>query len=227
MASYTRRIQRPRGWDLEPFITWIDANNVRIGNPSLLPELIDSYEGGIQTYISSVSISAEVYHRFTNNKVDRIRSVYEENVSLNSVASIGKDYSTGTEFMFIFDLFKFWNVNAMANIYDYRIEGVLYGESFSRKSFNWNTRLNNVFKLGVDTQLQLNLNYNSPTVSSQGTWEESYSADISAKQDFLEKMLSLTLQVQNIFGTSNHVSVLPVRIFQPIIALKGIPDCNA
>ncbi|HMU44488.1 MAG TPA: TonB-dependent receptor [Ignavibacteriaceae bacterium] len=204
MASYTRRIQRPRGWDLEPFITWIDANNVRVGNPDLLPELIDSYEAGVQTYLGSVSISAEVYHRFTNNKVDRIRSVYEENVSLNSVANIGKDFSTGSEFMFIFDLFKFWNVNAMANIYDYRIEGVLYGEPFSRKSFNWNSRLNNVFKLGVDTQLQLNLNYNSPTVSSQGTWEESYSADISAKQDFLEKMLSLTLQVQNIFGTSNH-----------------------
>ena len=33
MASYSRRIQRPRGWELEPFLTWIDANNVRIGNP--------------------------------------------------------------------------------------------------------------------------------------------------------------------------------------------------
>lgn len=204
MASYTRRIQRPRGWELEPFLTWMDANNVRIGNPDLLPELIDSYEGGIQTYIGSVSLSAEVYHRLTNNKIDRIRSVYEENVNLNSVANIGKDYSTGTEFMIIFDLFKLWNVNAMANIYDYRIEGMLYDEPFSRKSFNWNVRLNNVFKLGADTQLQLNLNYNSPTVSSQGTWEEFYSADVSVKQDFLEKMLSLTLQVQNIFGTANH-----------------------
>ncbi len=34
MASYTRRIDRPDGGDLEPFYTWFDANNVRIGNPS-------------------------------------------------------------------------------------------------------------------------------------------------------------------------------------------------
>ncbi|MCU0365222.1 MAG: outer membrane beta-barrel protein, partial [Ignavibacteriaceae bacterium] len=33
MASYSRRINRPGGWALEPFPTWVDANNVRIGNP--------------------------------------------------------------------------------------------------------------------------------------------------------------------------------------------------
>jgi len=44
MASYTRRIERPRGWSLEPFQTWTDAYNVRIGNPGLKPEYIDSYE---------------------------------------------------------------------------------------------------------------------------------------------------------------------------------------
>ncbi len=36
MASYSRRINRPGGWALEPFPTWIDANNVRIGNPNLI-----------------------------------------------------------------------------------------------------------------------------------------------------------------------------------------------
>jgi len=46
MTSYTRRIQRSRGWYLEPFITWSDAYNVRQGNPELLPEYIDSFELG-------------------------------------------------------------------------------------------------------------------------------------------------------------------------------------
>ncbi len=38
MASYTRRIDRPHGWNLEPFLTWSDPNNVQIGNPDLKPE---------------------------------------------------------------------------------------------------------------------------------------------------------------------------------------------
>ncbi len=49
MLSYTRRIHRPRGWELEPFETWMDAYNVRRGNPDLKPEYIDSYEMGYQT----------------------------------------------------------------------------------------------------------------------------------------------------------------------------------
>ena len=60
----------------------MDANNVRVGNPDLLPELIDSYEAGIQTFIGEISLSAELYHRVTNNKIENIRSVYEENINL-------------------------------------------------------------------------------------------------------------------------------------------------
>ncbi len=206
MASYTRRIQRPHGWELEPFYTWTDANNIRIGNPALLPEFIDSYETGIQTYIGKVSFSAELYHRVIKNKIDRIRSVYPdvENVTLSTVENIGKDFSTGSEFMVIFDPFKFWNVNVMANLYNYRIEGVLYDEQFSRESFNWNTRFNNMFKVGANTQMQINVNYNSPGVSSQGKWEGFFRTDVSVKQDLFERKLSLTLQVRDLFSTAKH-----------------------
>ncbi len=206
MASYSRRIQRPRGWELEPFLTWMDANNVRIGNPELLPELIDSYEAGIQTYVGNVSLSLELYHRITNNKIDRIRSVYEEeeNVNLNSVVNIGRDYATGSEVMILFDPLKFWNVNFMGNLYNYSLEGVLYNEAFERQSLNYSTRLNNMFKISSNTQLQVNFNYNSPGVSSQGTWEGFFTTDLSVKQDLFEKLLSLTLQVRDLFGTAKR-----------------------
>jgi len=206
MASYSRRIQRPHGWELEPFLTWVDANNVRIGNPGLLPELIDSYEAGMQSFIGDVSFSVELYHRVTNNKIDRVRSVYSEgdNVTINTVVNIGKDYSTGSELMILFDPLEFWNLNFMANVYNYRIEGILYDENFKRESFNWSTRLNNMFKLTSNTQLQFNFNYNSPGVSSQGTSEGYFTSDLSVKQDLFERLLSLTLQVRDLFGTAKH-----------------------
>ena len=204
MASYTRRIERPRGWELEPFYTWMDANNVRIGNPALLPEFIDSYETGIQTYIGNVSLSAELYHRFTTNKIERVRSVYAENVNLNSVQNIGRDYSTGSEMMIIFDPFKFWNVNLMGNLYNYKIEGVLFDGPYSRESFNWNTRFNNRIKITDNSQLQVNVNYNSPGVSAQGRWEGYFTTDVSVRQDLFEKKLSLTLQIRDLFGTAKR-----------------------
>lgn len=204
IASYTRRIERPRGWQLEPFNTWMDANNVRRGNPALQPEFIDSYEAGIQTYIGNVSLSTEIYYKFTQNKIERVRSVYEENVSLNTVENIGKDYSLGSELMIIFDPFKFWNMNLMGNLYNYKIEGELFNEKFSRESFNWTARVNNVIRIGNTTQFQFNAMYNSPSVSSQGRREGFISTDIAVRQDLFERMLQLTLQVRDLFSTAKY-----------------------
>ena len=105
----------------------------------------------MQSFIGDVSFSVELYHRVTNNKIDRVRSVYSEaeNVTINTVVNIGKDYSTGSELMILFDPLEFWNLNFMANVYNYRIEGVLYDEPFMRESFNWSTRLNNMFRVGA------------------------------------------------------------------------------
>jgi len=204
MASYSRRIERPRGWALEPFPTWIDANNVRIGNPDLLPEFIDSYETGLQTYFSGVSFTTEVYYRITNNKIEFVRTAIEENITLTTFENVGKDYSLGAEVMINFDPLEFWNLNFMGNVYNYIVEGVLYDEPFSRESFNWQSRMNNTFKLWSSTQVQLNLNYNSPSVSSQGRWEGFFSSDLSVRQEIIKNILAATLQVRDLFGTAKR-----------------------
>nr|MCU0332508.1 TonB-dependent receptor family protein [Ignavibacteriaceae bacterium] len=151
MASYSRRINRPGGWALEPFPTWVDANNVRIGNPDLLPEFIDSYESGVQTLFANINFSAELYFKMTTNKIEPVRTALEDNVTLTTFSNVGEDYSLGGEVMLIFDPVEFWNINFMGNLYNYRIEGSILGEPFSNESFNWQTRMNNTFKLWSST----------------------------------------------------------------------------
>jgi len=204
MASYTRRIDRPRGYYLEPFETWMDAYNVRKGNPGLSPQYIDSYEFGYQTFLGNNLLSTELYYRRTNNKVERVRSVYENNITLHLVENVGKDYSLGSEFLLNTDLSKKWNINFLGNFYRYRIEGILNENRFSRESYNWGLRLNNILKFTENLQLQLNGRYNSPTVSSQGRREGYFSTDIALKKDFWEKKLSATLQVRDVFGTRDY-----------------------
>ncbi len=206
MTSYTRRINRPRSWEFEPFLTWIDAYNVRIGNPALLPELIDSYELSYQALLGKTVFSLDVYYRVTNNKIEHVRSVYSENVALQSVENIGKDYSFGTELFFNFDLIKNWNVNLMGNLYNYKIEGSLNDIPFSRNSFNWNIRFNNNIKLFTSTKLQFNFIYNSPTVSSQGKREGFITTNFGISQDLLRNMLTATLQIHDLFGASKFKS---------------------
>ncbi len=204
MASYTRRIERPRYWWLEPFMTWFDAYSVRMGNPALKPEYVDSYELGYQTFLGRNLFSAETYYRITHNKVERIRSAYIDNVILHTVENVGADYALGIEFMLDLKLFKWWSINCLANLFDYRIEGELYGEEFSDKDFNWSTRFSNELKLLQSTTLQINGRYNSPAITAQGQREGFFMTDAALKQDFLQKKLSVTLQVRDIFGTSKR-----------------------
>ena len=156
MASFTRRLQRLRGWYLEPFYTWSDAYNVRKGNPDLIPEYIESYEVSYQKRFTKNVVSVDVYYRVTNNKIERLRSIYDDNdnIFLTTFANVGESFSLGTEIMVGFDPVRWWHFDLMGNIYDYRQEGTFNGRNYSAKSFNWNTRMNNNFKLARFTRLQ-------------------------------------------------------------------------
>ncbi|MGE5352658.1 MAG: TonB-dependent receptor domain-containing protein [Acidobacteriota bacterium] len=204
IASYSKRIHRPRSWWLEPFETWVDANTVHRGNPSLAPELIDSYEMGFQTLIGPMSLSTEAYYRINNGKIETLRSPYSDNVTLETLSNVGKDYSLGTEIMASFDLLKIWSVDLMGNLYDYRLKSNLNGVPVEKSSFNWRTRMSNNVNLSSTLQLQLNGTYESPSVTLQEKTKGNFMTDLALKKDLMEKRLSLTLQVRDIFGTHRH-----------------------
>jgi outer membrane receptor protein involved in Fe transport len=200
MASYSRRIERPRGWYLEPFITWVDAFNVRSGNPALKPEYIDAMEIGYLKGLGDHSISFEGYYRISNNKTERIRSVYADNVMLSRPENVGTDYALGGELVFSFNFFKWWKMDLSGNFYDYRLQGSLGEQVFDRQSFNWNSRFINTFRFFDGNRIQINSRYNSATVTAQGRREDYYTADVALSQEFWKKRMTAILQVRDIFG---------------------------
>lgn len=214
MASYTRRIDRPRGWYLEPFQTWSDAYNIRQGNPDLKPEYIDSYEAGYQTFWGRNLLSAELYYRVTHNKTERVQSVYSESVTLHSIENVGRDYALGAELMANVDLMKWWNLNLMGNLYSYRIEGALYGEDFSRESDTWRLRMNNTLRFTRTTRLQITGIYNSPSVSAQGRREANAMLNLGLRQEFLNRALSATLQIRDLLESGAWESTTEGRNFR-------------
>ena len=212
MASYSRRIDRPRSWYLEPFITWQDAYNARQGNPDLKPEFVDSYDMGYIKKFGNNFLSLEGYYRITHDKVDRISSVYEEIALLSTPENVGKDYSLGLEMMLNLSINDWWDMELSATYFNYQMKGeivYLQGdeqivESLDRSSRNWNSRFNNTFKLWKNGLLQLNSRYNSASVNVQGISSGFYTLDAAFKVTFLERALSANLQARNILGTARR-----------------------
>ncbi len=70
-AGYSRRIYRPRLWDLNPFFNIRNNFNIRVGNPDLLPEFTDSYELTSIFNLKKSSINTSIYHRYTTEVIER------------------------------------------------------------------------------------------------------------------------------------------------------------
>jgi hypothetical protein len=214
MASYSRRIDRPRGWYLEPFITWSDAYNIRRGDPGLQPEYIGSYEIGYQRDLNeSDFLSAELYYRVTDNKIERVREVYRDNIMLSTYANVGTDYALGSEIMLNMELFDWWQSNFSGNFYNYRVLGEINGEELNRERFTWSVEWNSIFKITETTRIQLSAEYDSPEIEAQETESATFEFDGAIRQAFMDNKLILTLQVRDIFATDRHESEIKATDF--------------
>lgn len=214
MASYSRRINRPRGYWLEPFPTYMDRNNVRIGNPELKPEYTGSYEVSALRRFGTSFISLELYHRHTSNLITRTIEVGEDDIFYQTVDNLNDDYSTGTELMANLQLTKWYRLVASGTLYHYKIKGDLYGESIDNSSTNFNARVNMDFSLVKNTKLQFNSMYRGASASAQGEYDAMFFSSASLRQDFLKNKLSATLQVNDIFGTMKRKGVSTGKAFQ-------------
>ncbi|MCL3782012.1 TonB-dependent receptor [Prolixibacteraceae bacterium JC049] len=220
MGSYTRRINRPRSHYLEPTERYIDAYNVRAGNPNLEPEYIDSYEIGISQRIKKSFISAEVYYRITDNTIERTRRSISPTLTYNTFQNVGKDYALGAELMFSSQVNKVWRMQLSGNLYDYKVEGVLYDKPFERTSFNWNARLGNTFMVSPTLRFQLDGMYISKSATAQGSRDPFYMINTAIRKDFMDRKLTATLQVRDLFGTMKHHMTTETPTYNSVMDFK-------
>ncbi|MEZ5083990.1 MAG: TonB-dependent receptor [Bacteroidales bacterium] len=204
LASYSRRIERPGGRELDPFVNYIDEYNIRQGNPTLEPEYIDSYELAYQKRMDKSFVSFETYYRINKNKITRIRTLLDDGIMLHTYQNLNKDYSLGIELMLNADITKWLLLNASINVFDYRLEGSIEEEDVSAQSLNWDSRLNATVKFKQNFRFQFTGFYHGPTVTAQGEREGYYMANAALRKDFFNKKFSATLSAQDMFATAKR-----------------------
>ena len=203
MASYSRRIERPRGHYLEPFVMYIDENTRRVGNPDLLPEFTDSYELGYLRAFNAGSFNIEAYYRNTRDKMTRV--TYYDTTSqyfINTFYNVNKEKALGLESSFIYDITRWFNLNISTTFYNYRLDDLTGENAEYRTSNNWDARLIAAFKLPTHTAFQVNFTYNGPSITPQGKSESVYYTDLTLRQEFFKRALGVTLKLSDVFATN-------------------------
>jgi outer membrane receptor protein involved in Fe transport len=200
--SYSRRINRPDGRELDPFINWSDPDRPRGGNPELEPEYVDSYELNFQQQLSKSFISLETYFRRTNNLITDITIDWGDGILFRTYENQNYDNSLGIELNANIFLTQWWRLNASGTGFYYQLSGASDAVDVLKESFNYNFRFDNSFTLKKKTRIQITGFYRGPQVTVQGERKAVFFSNIAARQDFLKGKMTATLQIQDIFGAS-------------------------
>jgi len=201
MTSYSRRINRPDGRDLDPFPSYMNQYTIRTGNPGLKPEYTDSYEASYMKKFGNSFVSLETFYRTTNNLMTRLTNVVD-GISYMTIDNLNRDYSMGGEIMGNLNMTKWLLVNTSFTLYNYKLKGEVLGNSVDKQSTNYSGRLNATVKFTPESRLQLTGFYRGPSVSAQGDQKGMIFTNLSYRQDFMKKKLSATLSVRDLLGTA-------------------------
>ncbi|MES2828642.1 MAG: TonB-dependent receptor [Bacteroidota bacterium] len=202
--SYSRRVNRPRGWDTNPFLDVSDRYSYRQGNPNLMPEDVHAFELSYSKYWKTVTLTSSAYQRRTSDAIQRITttpaSLEGTGITLTTPQNVAKSVSTGLELISKVDVIKAWNFTGNVNLYQIDVDAVQSGVN-ENSGFSWNANLTNNFVLPYSITLQIKGDYRAREVMAQGFRNAMYGLDAGAKYDFKNKKSTLSLNIRDVFNT--------------------------
>lgn len=199
-AGYSKRIYRPRLWDLNPFFNIRDNFNIRTGNPNLQPEYTDSFEITSIFKIGSASLNSTLYYRYTTNAIERV-STFEDNVRITMPMNIGTDGVTGFEFNGKYVPLEWLTLNGDFNLGLFNRRGSFEDQNFDFNGERWSTRLNSKISLPADFDLELTGNYRSGYQTVQGQVSETAFMDLGLRKQFVQGKVVVNLSVRDLFNS--------------------------
>lgn len=201
--SYTRRIQRPLIFYLNPFVNTADPRNIAYGNPNLDPELTDAYELGYNTFYKKGSVNANLYWRQTNNAIETIRFLDADNVINTTYANIAKNNTVGLSLFGSLKPTEKVTLSGNVNAFYTHLESKALGTSNGNLQANFN--LNGNWQFKENWAVEAFGFYNTPRAQLQGKVSGMRYYNFSVKREIWKKKASLSLGLDNIFERATMV----------------------
>ena len=203
--GYSRRITQPELFYMEPYVVYVDYTTAQQGNPFIKPEYTNSVEMGYRlNFDNNNTLSTALFHRARKDKIERLRMPYYTTITLDSMANVGNDYSTGIDLVSTLQLQKWWNLDANTSLYYYRIKNQFKIDD-DEESWNWQLAVNNNFDVAKDTRMRLEGYYVGPMVSTQGRVDGYFYLNFTVRQQLLQRKLTASLAIQDIFSTAQYI----------------------
>ncbi len=221
--SYTRRVQRPRGWQVNPFVNMSDATNLRQGNPELMPEDIHAIELGFAKTYEKWNFVSSAYYRRVQDMTQPIqydvndpvveKYLDDKNATFSRWENVGNRNSTGIEVVAKVNLFPWWDMTGNVNMFYSTLTPYKQFEIARPENFAWNTNITTNVRFNSTLSAQVKGDYRAPMKTLQGRMKSMSDVDLAVRQDILKGKGSIVFNVRDVFDSKRFgiETILPTR----------------
>ena len=208
--GYSRRIQRPRGFYLNPFPSRSSITNIFQGNPDLDPSYSGLYDLGYLNRFEKVTLSSSIYYQHETNDSNWVSSETGETVVVNGTTlpvikrtpvNLATNDRYGFEFNINYSPSKKWRVNTDFNLFKSVTRGDYEGVNFDNENISWNVRLSNKYTLPGKIDWQTNIDYRGPSQDAQNTRKAVASLNLAFSKDLFDEKASIAFNVSDLFNS--------------------------
>jgi len=200
-VSYSRRVDRPSIQQVNPIREWSTPQITSVGNPELVPQFTNSFELNYTRKLEKGSITFGTFYRRVNDNITRVLNIDpldEDKVEL-SYLNTDSNNRYGVELSLNYGLAKWWRVNASADLYTQKENGVANGTAIEVTNNAVNFRLSNSFTATKNLKFQLFSMYRGGGRSIQFEVDPMWMINTGASLNVLKKKGTITFRVNDIF----------------------------
>jgi len=173
--NYSKRINAPNFFQLQPFPDYTDPLNISVGNPNLNPQFTHSFELGYNNaYKKGANFLANAYYKYSTqlitnyiykaiNPISNDSAFYSSYINANTAITYGLELSNKTS------ITKWWDLNLSFNLFNSSIQATIPGQDVNNNLTSWFSKMNNTFKLPQGYSIQFSGQYQAKTILPPGT----------------------------------------------------------
>ncbi|MBR9915082.1 MAG: TonB-dependent receptor, partial [Algicola sp.] len=217
--GYNRRINRPRGWFINPFPTRSSRTNVFQGNPNLNPAFSSAFDLGYLKRWDKITLTSSVYYQYETDSFERVQENTGQQTTdgIDIIRTIPVNLSTnkrtGAEFGILYNPSKSLRFNTSFNFFQFETEGEFNGVDYGAKNTSWFARFSGKVTLPAKIDWQTNAFYRGARENAQTRTKGLFSLDLAFSKEIFKDNATVSLNVRDVFNSRIRRSFTTTEFF--------------
>jgi len=199
--SYSKRINRPSLWFLNPFYELKDFTARFTGNPSLKPTYTDAFEVSFIYNINKLRLSPSVYYLNSKDVIQFETKKDGNGVFIQSPINLDEEKRYGVELSASLSPLKWLRFNSDFNLYSYKQNGIIDGKDAGFSDNTWFVNFTTNIKVSKSTRMQTSFYYQGERSNAQITTEPITNLNFGISTNILKNKGSIIFNASNILNT--------------------------